>query len=251
MKNKGSKLTAFFLCILLMLSLAGLPAVAAMNVRTGYTEYDDFCGVDANGVLTGPAGEILTAVEEKNTAWHFQGVEYVRSEYPEKIRQGHGILGAYLPDAGDLNPKGITFTDIPIGTEHGIMYVKAEAEVFYEDFAGFNGMKVGGIKDNVQNELFSQYQEEKGFTAELVEYNTLADLRSALDSGEVNAIVYGSAVEQSDLKVVARFSELPLYIVASKWGLQFVDKINDMLKERQEADADFAQTLFNKYYGGN
>lgn len=242
-------MTAFGLCLLLLLSAAALPALAAMDVRTGYTEYDGFCGADENGALTGPAGEILNAVEEANPAWHFVGVEYGRNEYTAKIRQGFGIIAAFYPDAGELNPTSVTFTDIPIGTEYGILYVKPDAQVFYEDFSGFNGMKVGGITESVQNKLFAQYQELNGFTAELTEYASLADLRAALDAGEIQAMVYGSAVEQSDLKIVARFSELPLYIVASNWGLQFLDGINQVLEELQAADANFAQTLFDKYYG--
>lgn len=250
LKSKNRKLTAFFVCLLFLLSLAALPALAAMDVRTGYTDYDGFCGVDENGVLTGPAGEIMTAVEEANPGWHFVGVEYQRNEYPDKIRQGHGILGAYFPDAGEDNPTGITFTDIPIGTEYGILYVQPEAEVFYEDFPSFDGMTVGVISKNVHNARFASYQEEHGFNVELAEYPTLPALKEALTAGEVQAIFYPSAVEQTDLKIVARVSEMPLYIVASRWGLQFVDAINEVLAEMQAADENFAQTLFDKYYSG-
>ena len=42
-------MTAFGLCLLLLLSAAALPALAAMDVRTGYTEYDGFCGADEMG----------------------------------------------------------------------------------------------------------------------------------------------------------------------------------------------------------
>jgi len=242
------KLLTLTLLTLILISLFASPTMAAMSFKTGYKEYTNFVTVGDDGALGGPGGEILSRVAQMSD-WTFNMELYTEADYVNKIQQGFSNVGAFLPDYGEgKNPAKIYYTDTPIGYERGVFYVPASSDLHYQDYGSFNGMTVGTIAGNYQTDLFKAYASEKGFSVSFKEYADVNELTNALDSGAVSGIIYGAPGELTNYLIVDRFSELPLYIITSEWGKEYVDRINQDLAKLVAEDANFATTYADKYY---
>ncbi len=249
MIKKLWRFSSAVLVALLLLSLWGAPAEAALDIKIGYFDYDDYITIDEDDRITGYTGEILDMLTVGNPHWNFVPVKFTRGTFLDNMRKGFAIISVQSPYHSKYRARFFTYSEKPVGIEYGIFYTGVDKPIYYEDFAAFDGMRVGTIADDMQNDLFDEYQQEHSFTIEYVVYNTLNEMKSALARGEIDALIYGSAVEQAGLKIIARYAEVPLHIAVNEWGKTFIDHINRVLDKAYAENPDFVDDLYAKYLG--
>ncbi|MDR0468535.1 MAG: transporter substrate-binding domain-containing protein, partial [Peptococcaceae bacterium] len=231
----------------LILCVFGDVAVAALDLKIGYFDYDGYVTVDENGQITGYVGDILDMLVEANPHWNFVPVLFERASFNENMRKGYAVLSMQTPYAA-ASPRYYLYSEYPVGVEWGIFYTSLDQHIYYEDFAMFEGMRVGSIATDLQNSLFDEYQAANGFSVEYVLFNNLDDMKKALADKEIDGLIYGSVVEQEDLKIVARYAEVPLHVAGNEWGASFVDYFDRVLGAALAEDPYFFDALYAKYY---
>ena len=243
------KLISTLFVIVLLSGLSGKPVAAALDITVGYYDYDDYLTVDTEGHITGYAGEILDMLVEQNTHWHFVPVKFNRGEFLVNMRKGFAVISMQSPFAQN-NPSFLVYSEKPVAIEKGIFYAGLNQEINYEDFEIFDGMRVGSITGDMQNNLFTAYQKEHGFSVDYVMFNSLGEIKQALENREIDGLIYGSIVEQADLKIIARYAETPLHVAGNQWGADFIEFFNRVLRGVYAENPDFLDDMYAKYYGG-
>jgi EAL domain-containing protein (putative c-di-GMP-specific phosphodiesterase class I) len=235
------------LVTVLAFSIFGSVAVAALDLMVGYYDYDGYLAVDEEGHITGYAGELLDMLVEANPHWNFVPIELERAAFNESMRKGFAVLSLQSPYT-EASPRYFVYSEYPIGFERGIFYTGIDQGIYFEDFAFFEGMRVGAIANDLQTVLFDEYQATNGFSVEYTLFENLVDMRRALASKEIDGIIYGSMVEQADLKIVARYSEVPLHVAGNEWGASFVAYFDRVIGAAMQENPYFLDGLYAKYY---
>ena len=248
MKAKLRNASSILLLIIILSCIFTSPLVGALDIKIGYFDYDGFLTVDENGKIGGYAGEILDMMISEHSHWRFIPVKFTRDRFLENMRKGNAVLSVQSVLAAG-SPKFLTYTQYAIGTEQGIFYTSLEQNVNYEDFEIFDGMRVGAITGDPQIALFDSYQKEHGFAVEYKFFSALDKIKEALFEREIDGLIYGSIVEQADLKIVSRYAKTPIHVAANEWGATFISNFDSALKKAYEQNPNFAQDLYAKYYG--
>ena len=248
MRKALLRLSSAMVIAALLVSLCGGPAVAALDIKVGYYDYDDYLLVDGEDHIIGYAGEILDKLVEMNTHWNFVPVRFSRGTFLENMRKGFAVISVQSPFGKD-NPRFFIYSAYPIAVEKGIFYTGTDQHINYEDFETFQGMRVGTITGDMQTALFSDYQAEHGFSVEYVTYDSLEEIKQALYEKEIDGLIYGSIAEQADLQIVARYAEVPLHVAANEWGSMFIEYFDRVLESVYEENPLFLEDMYEKYFG--
>lgn len=235
----------FCLCLFLMPSYAW---ETERVVKVGYYNFDGFTMPAEDGGVTGYACDYLNEMASY-TGWTYEYIPGTLEECLDRLAAGEiDLLGGiqYTEERGKL----YGYSEYEIGNEYSMLLVEEDNdEVHYDDYRAFNGLRIGFLRKTYQSELMVTYAKEHGFSYESFWYDSTDEQRTALERGEINAILIGSLQRNDDLKVVAKFWPMPFHFIVPKNDTQFLDELNHAMENVQIGDLNFAAKLYNKYYG--
>lgn len=219
-------------------------------VKVGYFDYGGFLEKDGNGGYSGYGYEYLQEIANY-TGWRYQFVYGDWETCVRRLEEGEIDLLCTMQRSPEREQR-FDFARYESGTEYAALFVsKNNGEVFYEDFASFDGLAVGFMADSYQNGLFQQYALEHGFSYTSVVYPSALEMTRALDRGEVDAMLTGSLQKIEGEKVVAKFSPDPFYFTTTKGNTRVLDGVNMAMEQIRTADVNFNAKLYDKYYGAS
>ena len=214
-KQKAAKRTlAALVCVLLLSAL--LPGAAhaaeAKPLTVGYIDYKGFVERGADGSYTGYGAEYLDRIAEY-TGWEYQ---YVEMDWPtalEAVKAGR--VDFYCVARQTLERQAdYDFSLFPLCNEELNLYVLPDSQVYFEDYAAFDGLRVGVLEASVDTGYFREYARDHGFGFSLKEYPTNSLVVEALETGEVDLIaIVGYAVD-GGFKFVGSFGVSPAYLMS-------------------------------------
>jgi signal transduction histidine kinase/CheY-like chemotaxis protein len=110
------------------------------------------------------------------------------------------------------------FSSQEMGTEMACLYAKSDTSLTYDDYAGFNGMKIGYELGSTILNSFQAYANDNSFTFTAFSYQSRTDLLAALQNGTVDGIVQTNYydVSRSNVVLLAECKPSPVYIVTPK-----------------------------------
>ena len=126
-----------------------------------------------------------------------------------------------------------------------------ETRFAYEDFESFEGMRVGVVSDSYDATTFLEYCNEKGFTANIVPYESTVDLTSALDHGELDAVAATYLGSESRFRIVAQFAPRPLYVAFPLDRIEIADEFDLALESLKLRDPGLISMLYDRYLSFN
>lgn len=218
-------------------------------VRVGIYEMTGFQEKGANGVYTGYNMECLKVISME-TGWTY---EYVAVG---SLEQGVQMLEAQQIDL--IAPCVMTedyvqrfdFCQYSLGTEYSVLMTAADREdIYYEDYEGFENMKVAVVKGYPMTEYFLQYMEQNEFSSELVYYENVWQAVSAVDNGEVDAAVTTMMSAEGDYKVLARFMPTEYYYMTWKGNDALLGKLNRAMQDIEYNYPKLLDEMYNNYFG--
>ncbi|OJF77477.1 MAG: hypothetical protein BKP49_00330 [Treponema sp. CETP13] len=186
---KVSRNSFFAILFLIQLFLFTIPLFATEKsplspqkerhtVKIGYYPYPGYFDIDANDNKVGYGYEYLQNMLPFAN-WNFEYVGYDEnigwSATLKMLQDGEiDILSGIIKTPE--REKMYTYSSEPFATAHTILTVK-EGNVKYqiEDYANWNGIKVGMLTDNIRNISLEKYALSKGFTFIPVFTKTLAN----------------------------------------------------------------------------
>lgn len=241
-----------FVCCVLCSALSVTAAVADQEkrhvIKVGYIDYDGFITEEKDGTYTGYGVEYLRKIAEY-TGWEYEFEYDSWDQQLKKLETGEIDMICQAQRTKERE-KQYLFSDYAIGAETSVLYVSKENDIYYyNDYAAYNGMRVGMLRDSFQNQEFRDYAAEKGFSYEESIYDTQEACFGALDRGEIDAVAMGSLALKTDYKIICRFGSDPFYIMTGRQNKELLAEVNEALGQIAEAGASFQTDLYQKYYG--
>lgn len=217
-------------------------------VRVGYYEDGDYMTRSADGRYRGFNFEFLQEIAK------FAGFSYevVDGESWRRtlrmLREGEIDLlpSVYLTEE---RKKEMLFSDASLGSVFVTLNVRVgDSRYNYEDFASFQGMKVGIIEGGKDGEKFRSYCREHGVKLDIVPYAETGPLLEALADGTLDGVAITHLGRNSTFRSVARFSPEPLYIAVNARRPDLLARINAALDTIFLRDPNYQMKLYNKYF---
>ncbi len=219
---------------------------SSRTVRVGYGNYPGFLEDSEDGEIIGYAAEYLSDIRDY-TDWELQFVCVPWNEQLNMLKNGELdiIIGQYSEE----RLSEFSINHIPICILPSLLYIRADADAgAYTIPEGINGRKIGVIKGSGNIELLADYAEIMGFTFKPMEFDMVADMETALMSGEIDLIAAEHMTGRPMLRAVERFSLLPYHFYALKDNNGLLNELNFVLDKINGVNPDYQPKLFQKYY---
>ena len=205
---------------------------------------------DENGRKTGYGYEMMQGVSKYlQSTFSYVGYDKSAKECEEMLRNGK--IDIYT--AAKLTPERqeeFAFSTHPAITSTTCMNVKVgNKKVVAGDYSTYNGLKIGLLQRHTYNDTFLKFTKEKGFSCEIVYYETPTELSNALVNDEVDALVDSYIRTPEDEQTIENFGQTPYYIMARKEDQDLIDQIDDAIDCMNVETPNWRTDLYNKYYG--
>ena len=236
-----------FLCLLLCM-LYGCPADASpRTVRVGFFSFRGFQETLEGGRHTGYGYQYLQRLA-RITGWRYEYVEAPWSECLDMLKRGEiDLLGSVqrTPE----REKVFGFPKLESGISYAALYVREDnTDLSYEDFAAFDGIRVGLLKGSSRNAALADYCAERGFSIKTTVYTTEDELGHALSSGAIDAILTSNLRKPPNKRVIARFGPSPFYFVTRKSDVSLLRELNIAQEAIKSADPYYDIRLYDRFY---
>ena len=255
-KRTGLRLMAFFWSVLLVLAsacevlAASVPQEDTPEYKVAFYAFDCYHMQDEDGKRSGYGYEMMQGVSKYlQCTFSYVGYDKSAKECEEMLRNGK--LDIYT--AAKKTPERqeeFVFSRHPAITATTCMNVKVgNTKVVAGDYSTYDGLRIGLLERHTYNDRFKEFTKEKGFSCEIVYYQTPTELTNALIEGEVDALVDSYIRIPEDETVIENFGQTPYYIMARKEDQDLIDQIDDAIDCMNTETPNWRTELFNKYYG--
>lgn len=261
MQRKQGGLTIVCICfifILMFLEFTKNPILVlaqegikeTKTIRVGYMDYAGFIEQKQDGTYVGYGADYLKEICNY-TGWEIEYVFDTWDQCLKKLERGEIDLlctAQYTEERGKI----FEYSKYPIGNETSTLYTRMDNEdIFYNDYEGFQGIRIAILKESFQNQLIQNYANLHNFDFTTVEYGSDAECLEALKKKEVDALLTGSLSRHKELKRIAEFDAEPFYLITYKGNIDFMSQINEILSQIMIERPTFQAELYSKYYGKN
>jgi hypothetical protein len=178
MRRKAESAIAVILFFACILSLFPVPAYAAAGssrtLRVGFFAFDGYHIQDGNGNRSGYGYDFLQLLARYGD-WTYEYVGYDKSwaEMQDMLADGEIDILTSAQKTPERE-KAFAFSDQAIGTSSAILTVRSgDTRYTAGDYATYNGMRIGLLKDSSRNEKLAAFAAEKGFSYTPVYYDTV------------------------------------------------------------------------------
>ena len=246
---------SFWLCLSLLLAVLVPVSVFAAEpgkktVRVGWYE-SPFNITDAYGGRSGYAYEYQQKIAAY-TGWEY---EYVKTSWPkllEMLQQGEIDL---LSDVShtEERAKHMLYSALPMGEEEYYIFVSNHnRSVSLDNYATFDGKRVGVNKNSVQKDLYLAWAEKYGIKTELVELTGgERDSLQKLSRGNIDLYVGTIIKKGSDAGraiPICKIGSTPFYFAVNQNRPDLLKKLDAAMNRIQDENRYYNQQMYNKYF---
>ena len=244
------------LCLLLLLAVL-LPAVSFADVqekktvRVGWFE-SPFNMTDSFGGRSGFAYEYQQKIAAY-TGWEY---EYVSASWPELLQM---LERGEIDLLGDVSYKEertpyMLYSALPMGEEEYYVYVSSRnTRISLDDYASFNGKRVGINKGSVQKDVFAAWTAKYGIETEIVELSSgEKDSLGMLSSGELDMYVGTNIIKKGDGDdapiPICSVGSSPFFFAVSRNRPDLLRELDAAMSKIQDENRYYSQQMYKKYF---
>lgn len=215
------------------------------TVRVGWFESEGYFEKDKNGQLIGFGVDYLDAIAAY-TGWNYEYVKSTREGCLEMLQAGE--IDLMSPVRVDLQLINAEVSSEVIGESYGYIYkLGNNFKVSYEEYSKFKRMIIGIEKGSFMEEEIKSYCLKNGFEFyDIVYFDTLDEMKSALASKKIDAIASDSYVSVENLKVIGRFANGRVTFAASNKSL--LEQLNHAMEDIKLDNPDYTEDLRTRYF---
>lgn len=238
------------LILTLGIGLSGFTVVKADDevVKVGVIDYPNYLMMNPDGTVTGYAMEYLEEIQ-KYTNWEYEFVELSLSEAYDALASGKiDILpgNQYTATRATL----YDYSTLSMGDDSTVLCVMPDNKDYsYNDFESFGGMRVGALKGTIRVNQTISFLATYGVEVEMVLFDTDAQTKAALASGEIDAILMGSIRCESKYRILARMNNTSLYFCTNKKRPELKTELDQAMSKIHLEEPYYEAKLEGKYYG--
>ncbi|MDD3370147.1 MAG: transporter substrate-binding domain-containing protein [Lachnospiraceae bacterium] len=238
-----------FAVALMMLQI--MPVVAVGTIQNKVVRVA--CGMN-DALYLNEAGEAagICLPYLQQLAWNNNWtLEYVEGSYNESMQNLYdGKVDLMFPVGKEENSEGkLAFSEFIGGYQQIGLFAKADADVFYEDYAGFDRKKVG-ISIGGNSTVLDGYAKEHGFSYVAVPLNSTQDKIEALMDGDVDLISFSTLNTVPGGKLVAVLDQLPFYFCTTVENEELLQEINSGMSKSMVNTPDVVSDMYQNVLKG-
>ncbi|MCM1314491.1 MAG: response regulator [Alistipes senegalensis] len=254
-KNKAylKIIVAFMMCLIFIMS-SFITASAGEDsdnrtVRAGIFGFEGYHMKDEEGRLTGYGIEILNLFSQySHLNFEYTGYDNSWSEMLDMLENGEIDVVTSVRRNSEREKK-FSFS-YPIGRNNTVLSVRIDnTQIHSSDYKTYDGMVVGQLAGSSQNQSLVKFAERKGFSYLTKEYNDTDTLTSALQNGEVDAILSSDLRKTENEKTLDIIEEDNFYAIVRKEDTELLNEINYAIEQMDLNEGDWQNVLFYQYYG--
>ena len=246
---------SFWLCLSLLLAVLVPVSVFAAEqgkktVRVGWYE-SPFNITDSYGGRSGYAYEYQQKIAAY-TGWEYEYVKTSWSQLFQMLKDGEIDL---LSDVSykENRAKSMLFSSLPMGEEEYYAYVSSRnTEITTENYATFNGKKVGVNKGSYQAQRFAEWAKQYGIEAEVVELTSIQkDALQKLIHGEIDVYISANTVGANEsITPLCKIGSSPIFFAINQNRPDLKKELDAAMNRIQDENRYYNQQMYKKYFSG-
>lgn len=225
-----------------------IQAAEKRTVRVGFFPMEGFHAYNEAGQLEGYCVDYLNVVAGL-TGWKYEYVELEDfMDCCNKLEAGEiDIMAPAM--MSEARKEKFAYSELDFGLEYTVLVTSDErSDLYYEDYANFNQMKVAVLNNYPLTEYFITYMKIHDFSAELLYFDTVEESQQALKDGRVDAIVDSIMNIQDGYKILAKFSPQPFYFLVNKENIRLLAELNEAMNQVQNSYPTMLNEILVNYY---
>ncbi|MDO5339364.1 MAG: transporter substrate-binding domain-containing protein [Eubacteriales bacterium] len=227
-----------------------VPQEYTPDYKVAYYAFDCYNMKDDNGKLYGYGYDMMQNMSKyMQCTFSYVGYEKSASENIDMLRNGEVDIYTAAKSTPEREEE-FAFSKHPAITANTCMNIKrGNKNVVSGDYSTYEGLRVGLLARHTYNETFIEFTKSKGFSCEIVYYDTPTELAEALIDGDVDALVNSYIRTPEDEVTIENFGETPYYFMARKEDAALIDRIDNAIDMMNIETPNWRSDLYNMYYG--
>ena len=219
------KLLILLLSALSALTLLTVPAYAESNIyKIGIINDYKIQDVDIATYARTCLREVFYLSETSDFALG----EYSSDSVIKRLADGTLDFLAMVPRDEAL-AESIDYTDKALGVGFLSLFVDSNKELYYKDYAQFNGIRIATLHNRVFENMLAQFAEEHNFTYTLVYKYSGADMKRAVADGEADAILLPATSAPEGMRIIAKCGQMDYYCAVAKGNTTALAHLNRLI----------------------
>ncbi|WP_253288432.1 transporter substrate-binding domain-containing protein [Blautia sp. MSJ-19] len=218
------------------------------TIRVGFFAMDGYHMMDEEGNRSGYGYDFLQLVSRYiNVDFDYIGYEKSWEEMQKMLEDGEIDL---LTSARKTPEREEKFDySRPIGSNSAILTIRSDNNtIVMHDYDTYDGMKVALLNGNSRNDDLADFAEENGFNYHPVYFDTIEEMTSALQKGNVDAAVTSSLRQTDNERIIEKFKNTEFYAIVKKGNTDLMKKVNYAIDQMNAVEGDWRTELHNRYY---
>ncbi|MDZ5253661.1 EAL domain-containing protein [Clostridium sp. LIBA-8841] len=251
MKKRKSFILVVILVFLMVFVFYNMPISKKEDnkrmIKIGFYDYYPYFYINKDSKVCGEYNDLVKSLSEK-LDFNF---EYVNCSISESLKQleNREIDLVFGINKTPEREKLYEFSDDCIDEERYVIYTNKNIK--YGNIKALNGLKMGYIEGETNNEWVLKYLKNKNINVELVNISSYKAAESLLIENKVDFIVGNSESDIKDMgkniRSIFGFSAGPTYIVAKKNDKELISEINKVLKTT-DYKSNRNNNIYYKYF---
>ncbi|HBI6984656.1 TPA: transporter substrate-binding domain-containing protein, partial [Clostridium perfringens] len=252
MKKRVSWVSIVFLIIIIGLAITIKFDCKKVNcnrktIKVGFYEYYPYYYLNKNSMPDGYYNEILELICNKINL-NYEYVDCNITNALEKLKSGEVDLVFGISKTPDRE-KDYEFTDHYINNDNFAIYTNKNIK--NGDLKALNGLKMGFLKGEENNEWILRFLKDKGINVKLIDVYNYPEDEEYLHDNKVDFIIENKRsnidYENKNIKKIFEFSSGPVYIVSRKGNKKLIERINSALGEIEDDEENDTNLYFNDF----
>lgn len=249
-------ISVFTAVIFIILSLSpsafafSVPRPETPEYKVAFYSWSRYHIIGEDGKMSGYGYELMQNISEyMQCTFSYEGYDKTPDECIEMLRNGEiDLYTASAMTEERLAEFAFTTHRAIVATTY--LNVKAgNHRVIPGNYDTYNGMKIGLLSRHSYNPSFIDWANAKGFSYDIVYYETQDELSSALINGEIDALLNSYIRSPDDERTIENFGQTPYYIIARKKDSSLIEQIDSAIDEMNIETPNKRTELYNKYFG--
>lgn len=200
------------------------------TIKIGFYDYYPYFYINKEEKVCGYYNDLVKSLSKKLN-FKFEYVNCSISESLKQLENGEIDLVFGINKTPERE-RLYEFTNYCIDKERYVIYTNKNIK--HGDLRALNGLKMGYIEDETNNEWILKYLKSQNINIELVNISSYKAAESLLIENKVDFIVGNSESNiknmEKNIRSIFEFSSGPTYIVAKKNDKELINEINKVLK---------------------
>lgn len=222
---------------------------APAHIKVGFFKFAGYHDMDEHGIRSGYGYDFIQMIARyDNDEYEYVGYDRGWENMLSMLDNGEIDILTNVALTPERQEKYL-YSSKTIGNDGSLFTVRDDnSTVIPGEYATYDGIVVGSIKDSVQVDEFARFAEQNHFTYSIKTYGTEAEMEQALDDGEVEGIVSIGLRNLQNEKVIEQISKSDMYVITRKENTELMAKINRAIDRLDQESYNWRSELFDKYY---